>query len=158
MPQGVGYPTLEEDMLAQTAPPQQGALGPVTNAAMDGAPQVQDDLRSQLGPMIEGPIEDFLVELMAIADEVGVLDDSFGEESVEDQADLQDANFDPMELLSRGQLESLVQKYLAIPEPERAQLSEELAEALPPQVVARLAAIIRMFEGRDTQQLVAPLA
>jgi hypothetical protein len=157
MPQGVGYPTLEEDMLAQTAPPQlPGATGPVAGASMDGAPQVQDDLRSQLSPMVEGPVEDFLVELMAIADEVGILDDAFGEESVEDQVDLQDINSDPMELLNRGQLESLVQKYMAIPEPERSQLGEKLAAELPPQVADRLAAIIRMFEGRDTQQVVAP--
>jgi len=149
MPQGVGYPTLEEDMLAQTAPPQlPGATGPVAGANMDGAPQTVDNLRDQLSPMISNEMEDFMVEFLAVADDLGVLDGAFGEESVEDQADLQDATADPMQFLSEQQLISLVTKFNAIPEPQRTELESILRAELPPQIVSRLDAVFRFVKQR----------
>jgi hypothetical protein len=115
-------------------------------------PQSQDNLRQQLGPLVQDPTEDFLAELMSIADEVGILDDAFGPESIEDQADLQDVNSDPLEFLSEQQLQILVSKFLAIPEPQRSQIADELRSQLPPQVASRLEAIVRFVQGRDAQQ------
>jgi hypothetical protein len=117
-----------------------------------GQPQVQDNLRSQLNPMVQDPVDQFVVELMSIADDLGVLDDAFGEESVEDQADLQDADADPFELLSREQLTRLVTLFLQIPEPQRSQIANTLRQELPPQVAQRLEGIVRFVQGRDAQQ------
>jgi hypothetical protein len=89
---------------------------------------------------------------MSIADDLGVLDDAFGEESVEDQADLQDADADPFELLSREQLTRLVTLFLQIPEPQRSQIANTLRQELPPQVAQRLEGIVRFVQGRDAQQ------
>ena len=117
-----------------------------------GQPQVQDNLRSQLNPMVQDPVDQFVVELMSIADDLGVLDDAFGEESIEDQADLQDADADPFELLSREQLTRLVTLFLQIPEPQRSQIANTLRQELPPQVAQRLEGIVRFVQGRDAQQ------
>jgi hypothetical protein len=97
--------------------------------------------------MVESPIDDFLAELLSIADDVGVLDQAFQEPTVEDQVDLQDTQADPLQFLSREQLTILIQKFLAIPEPERGQLGAQLKEQLPPQVAQRLDAIVRMVQG-----------
>ena len=120
-----------------------------------GQPQVQDNLRSQLNPMVQDPVDRFVVELMSIADDLGVLDDAFGEESVEDQVDLQDVAADPLEFLDEAQLSSLVNLYMQIPEPQRSELGNKLREELPPQVASRLEAIVRFVQGRDAQQEVA---
>jgi len=134
-------------------PPELGpAQAPVTQ---DGQPQVQDNLRSQLSPMVQDPMDQFVVELMSIADDLGVLDDAFGEESVEDQVDLQDVAADPLEFLDEAQLSSLVNLYMQIPEPQRSELGNKLREELPPQVASRLEAIVRFVQGRDAQQEIA---
>ena len=147
MPQGVGYPAppanLEEDLLAQSAPPQQGVPGPVQAAVTSGVPQAADNLRDQLSPMITNEMEDFVVELMAVADDLGVLDSAFGQESVQDQADLQDAAADPMQFLNENQLIQLVTKFQAIPEPDRSKMEQLLRTELPPQVAQRLDAVLR---------------
>jgi hypothetical protein len=124
--------------------------GPVTQ----GAPQ---DFREQVGPLTQegGAAGAFVNELLGIADDLGFLDEAFGPPSVADRADELDADADPFEFLSREQLTSLVQLYLAIPEPERSEIGDMLHNELPPQIADRLAAIVRMVEGRDTQQEVA---
>ncbi len=104
-------------------------------------------MRESLSPMVESPIDDFLAELLSIADDVGILDQAFQEPTVEDQVDLQDTQADPLQFLSREQLTILIQKFLAIPEPERGQLGAQLKEQLPPQVAQRLDAIVRMVQG-----------
>jgi hypothetical protein len=152
MPQGVGYPSLEEDMLAQSAPPQQGVPGPVQAATTPGVPQAADNLRDQLAPMISNEMEDFVVELMAVADDLGVLDDAFGEESIEDQADLQDAAADPMQFLNEQQLIQLVTKFQAIPEPDRSRMEQVLRTELPPQISQRLDAVLRFVQQRTRGQ------
>ena len=123
------------------------------------APDTQQGLREQLAPMVQdpnaGPADDFIAELLSIADDLGFLDEAFGPLSVADQADLLDANADPMEFLNREQLTVLVQKFMVIPEPTRSQIGQKLREQLPPQVAERLEAIVRMVQGRDAQQEVA---
>lgn len=123
------------------------------------APDTQPGLREQLAPMVQdpnaGPADDFIAELLSIADDLGFLDEAFGPLSVADQADLLDANADPMEFLNREQLTVLVQKFMVIPEPTRSQIGQKLREQLPPQVAERLEAIVRMVQGRDAQQEVA---
>lgn len=125
-----------------------------TQPAMPGAPQAS--MRDQLKSFNSGPVEDFLIELLGVADDLGVLDKSFGPPSVEDQLDVMDQNSDPMEFLNRQQLESLISKFMAIPEPQRSQIADKLKQELPPQVVKRLSSIMRLTSGRDVQQQIAP--
>ena len=131
-------------------PPELAPSGPVTQ----GAPQ---GFREQISPLTQesGAAGAFVNELLGIADDLGFLDEAFGPPSVADQADLQDVNADPMELLSRDQLTRLVDLFLAIPEPERSQIGNMLREQLPPQVAERLEAIVRLVQGREAQQGIA---
>jgi hypothetical protein len=128
-------------------PPELAPSGPVTQ----GAPQ---GFREQINPLTQesGAAGAFVNELLGIADDLGFLDEAFGPPSVADQADLQDVNADPMELLSRDQLTRLVDLFLAIPEPERSRIGNMLREQLPPQVAERLEAIVRLVQGREAQQ------
>jgi hypothetical protein len=141
--------------MAQTLPPT--PLPEELTGTQGQAPVAPGDtsVREGLGQLAEGPIDDFLMELLSIADELGILDQAFQEPSVADQADELDANADPFEMLNQQQLTILVQKYMAIPEPQRTQIGVELANQLPPQVADRLAAIVRFVGGRDAQQVVA---
>jgi hypothetical protein len=132
-------------------PPELGpAQAPVTQ---DGQEPM---LRDQLSPMVQdpnaGPADEFLAELLSIADELGFLDEAFGPPSIADRADELDANADPFEFLSKEQLTRLVQLFLAIPEPKRSEIGNALREQLPPQVAERLEAIVRFVGGRDAQQ------
>ena len=133
--------------MAQTLPPTplpeeligtQGPAAPVPSGS---------GFREHISQMAQNPMDDFLVELMSIADELGVLDEAFQPPSVSEQVELQSGNNDPMEFLSREQLTILVQKFLAIPEPQRSQLKSELEEKLPPQAAQRIASIIRLVQG-----------
>lgn len=114
----------------------------------------QSSLSDQLAPLVSNPAEDFLVTMMQMADDKGVLDSSFQDETVEDQYDVAE-NPDPMQFLSKEELTLLVQKFMAIPEPLRSQIGEQLRQQLPPQVAQRLDAVVRFVEGRDGQQQVA---
>jgi hypothetical protein len=100
-----------------------------------------------MGPLVQSPADDFIHELMSIADELGIVDEVFQEETVGDQVDTLDVKADPMEFLSKQQLTTLVQKFLAIQEPERSRIGAELKKQLPPQVAQRLDAIVRMVIG-----------
>ena len=66
----------------------------------------QQDFRGTIAPLAgEDPASIFFAELMAIADDHGLLDDAMGEQSPEDQADLADpASADPLQFLSREEL------------------------------------------------------
>jgi len=136
-------------------PPELAPSGPVTQPGQEQAIE-QMGLREKLSIMAQdpnaGPADDFIAELLSIADDLGFLDEAFGPLSVADQSDLLDENSDPMEFLSKEQLTALVQKFLAIPEPERSEIGNALREQLPPQVAERLEAIVRFVGGRDAQQ------
>jgi len=89
---------------------------------------------------------------MGIADDLGILDDSFGQQSVEDQLDVAE-NPDPMQFLSEEQLVSLVDKFVRIPEPQRSQIEQKLKAELPPQVSQRLDAVLRFGMQRGAGQV-----
>lgn len=103
-----------------------------------------------MGPMVTNPAEDFLVTMMQIADNHGILDQAFGPGSVEDQMDVAQAP-DPMQFLDREELMTLVTKFMAIPEPQRTEIANTLRQELPPQVSQRLDAVLRFSQGRDAQ-------
>jgi len=130
-------------------PPELAPSGPVT--------QPGQDFRSTIAPLAgEDPASIFFAELMAIADDHGVLDSAMEGQSTEDQADLADpASADPLQFLSREELTKLVQLYLAIPEPQRGEIGNMFREQLPPHVSRRLEAVIRLISGRGAQQEVA---
>ncbi len=136
---------------------QPAMMDELTNSpqTMPSAPQAS--MRDHLKPFNSGPVEDFLIELLGVADDLGVLDKSFGPPSVADQLDVMDQNSDPMQFLNRQQLESLISKFMAIPEPQRSQIAEKLKQSLPPQVVERLSSIMRLTSGRDVQQQMMPM-
>jgi hypothetical protein len=117
----------------------------------------QQDFRGTVAPLAgEDPASIFFAELMAIADDHGLLDSAMEEQSPEDQADLADpASADPLQFLSREELAKLVQLYLAIPEPQRGEIGDMFREQLPPHVSQRLEAVIRLIGGRGAQQEVA---
>jgi len=137
--------TLEEDMLAQAAPQQ------AVPQEMAGA-QSPVNLRDALSPLASDPAEQFLVAMMGVADDLGLTDEiQMGEETIEDQADLQDVGADPMQFLSEQQLIELVTKFEAIPEEQRGQMEKMLREELPPQVAQRLDAVVRFVRQRTNQ-------
>tara|TARA_R100000781_G_scaffold53762_1_gene35145 strand:- start:2106 stop:2519 length:414 start_codon:yes stop_codon:yes gene_type:complete len=129
-------------------------LGPMQPPMQE---QPSDGFRQQIGPLAEtgGPVGAFISELLGIADDLGFLDEAFGPETIQDQTDLQDVNADPMEFLNKDQLTTLVNLFLAIPEPQRSQIGNQLRDELPPQVASRLDAIVRFVQGRDAQLEVA---
>ena len=107
-------------------------------------------IRETMTPLVETPADDFLNELLSIADELGMMDtmDPMGTQpSVGEEVDQLDTQANPLELLSREQLDILIQKFFAIPEPTRSEILTRIKAELPPQVGKRLDAIIRMVQG-----------
>jgi hypothetical protein len=147
---------LIDELMQQPAGPnaQQPVNPNMQQAAGLNTPQ---DFRGTIAPLAgEDPASIFFAELMAIADDHGLLDGAIETQSLEDQADLADpASADPLQFLSREELTKLVQLYLAIPEPQRSEIGNTFREQLPPHVSQRLEAIIRLVSGRDAQQEVA---
>jgi len=88
---------------------------------------------------------------MGIADDLGLIDEAFGPETVEDEADALEVDSNPLEMLSKEQLVRLVDLFFAIPEEERAPIEAQLREELPPQIASRLDAIIRFVRGQASQ-------
>jgi hypothetical protein len=120
-----------------------------------GAPQPQQggSLREQLAPLQSGdPVEAFIAELMSIAQEAGILDQSFQEETVEDRTDLQDTNANPLEFLNEQQMVRLVDLFLAIPPEQRGPLMEQIKAELPPNAAKQVDAIIRFAQQRGAGQ------
>ena len=115
----------------------------------------QPSFSDQLKPFNTGPVEDFIITMMSVADGKGVLDSSFAPPSVEDEADLLDEQSDPMQFLTRDELVLLVSKFMAIPEPQRTQLADKMRQQLPPHIASRLEAVVRFAQGRGAQQQVA---
>jgi len=133
--------------MAEFPPPQ------APQQAMPQAPGTQaPSMRDQLSPLVQSPMDDFLNELVSIADDTGVLEEAMsGTASVEDEADALDIGADPLEFLSEQQLTTLVQKFMAIPPEEQGPLVEQLRQTLPPEMVKRMEAIIRFVQGRSAQ-------
>jgi hypothetical protein len=132
-------------------PPELSPMQPLTQETQSTG------FREQIAPLVQesGAAGAFISELMGIADDLGFLDEAFGPETVQDQADLQDVNADPMEFLNKDQLTRLVNLFMSIPEPQRSQIGNQLRNELPPQVASRLDAIVRFIQGRDAQSQVA---
>ena len=119
-----------------------GASEPKTKSFMD-----------QISPLAgNDPAAQFVMSVMDMADRKGVLDDAFKPASVEDRADLLDEKADPLQFLNRDELVELVDKYLAIPEPQRSQIGETLKRELPPQVGQRLDAVVRFVQQEKVKQ------
>ena len=125
-------------------------LPPAAGIAPQG--QQPQSLRDTLTPLAQDPAEQFLAEFMSIASEAGILDEAFQEPSIEDQADLQDQGANPLEFLSEEQITRLVSLFLAIPEPQRTQMEQQIREAVPPEVANRLDAAIRFAQQRGAGQ------
>jgi len=134
----INMATLEEDMLAQAVPQQM----------QEPMAQAPVNLRDSLSPLAQDPVDDFMVSLMGVADDLGLVDSITQEESMEDLTDLQDPSADPMQFLSEPQMIELVTKFEQIPEPQRSQLEQQLRSELPPQVSSRLDAVIRFVRQR----------
>lgn len=149
MPQGVGYPTLEEDMLAQTAPPTQGIINEAAPAPGDrqtgtSASPIGDVMRQG----VEDATGDFITTLVELLESKGIdLDDAMSG-SIEDQADLAAGDADPLELLTQEELVLLVQKFNALDPDAQAQLEEAFIKELPPRFVRRLRAVQKYVGGR----------
>lgn len=139
-------------------PPDQGQL-PLPPPGGAQAPQggQQGSIRDTLGPLVQDPVEAFLVELTSIGQEAGILDQAFQEPTVEDEADLQDAQADPTEFLSEEQILKLVELFLAIPEEQRAEIENAIREAVPPRTAQRLEAAVRFAQQRGAGQNVPPV-
>ena len=142
MPKGVGYPEDEQPL-----PPELGPQ-PMTQAA----PQQGGGLREQLAPQMTGdPVEAFLVEVMSIADEAGILDEVSGGGGVEGELDAVGGVDDMMEFVNEAQLTKLVQMFEQIPPEQRSQLEAAMRESFPPAIVQRLDAFVRLLRQRGSQ-------
>lgn len=127
-------------------------LPPELPSTQQAVPQ-QASVREALTPLNTGdPVEAFLTEMMSVAQETGVLDEAFQEPSIEDQADLQDINANPLEFLNEEQITRLVQLFLAIPEQQRVEIDAELRKVLPPAAMQQWDAAIRFGQQRMTGQ------
>lgn len=115
-------------------------------------------IRDTLGPMVQDPVEAFLVELTSIGQEAGILDEAFQDPTVEDQADEQDQQADPSEFLSEEQIMRLVELFLAIPEEQRAEIENAIREAVPLRTAQRLEAAVRFAQQRSVGQGVQDVA
>ncbi len=129
-------------------------LPPAGGAVPQGQPQggQPTGLREALTPLAQTPSEKFLAALMSVGQETGTLDDAFREPSIEDEADEQDPNPNPLELLNEQQIIELVELFLAIPEPERSQMEQQIRESVPPNVANQLDAAVRFAQQRGAGQ------
>ena len=128
--------TLEEDMLAQTAPQQEQVSGQSLTPTADS-----------LNPLVQGdPLGDFVQSLIGLVESKGLDIDEVmsGQESPEDQADaLSDP--DPMEIMT------MMEKFLALSPEQQASMEQELSQILPPKTINRLKAALRFSQQRGVQ-------
>ena len=131
--------TLEEDMLAQTAPQQEQVSGQSLTPTADS-----------LNPLVQGdPLGDFVQSLIGLVESKGLDIDEVmsGQESPEDQADaLSDP--DPMEMLSEQEIMLLVEKFMALPPDQQSTMEREFSKVLPPKTVNRMKAALRFAQQR----------
>jgi hypothetical protein len=134
--------TLEEDMLAQTAPQQEQVSGQSLTPTADS-----------LNPLVQGdPLGDFVQSLIGLVESKGLDIDEVmsGQESPEDQADaLSDP--DPMEMLNEQEIMTMMEKFLALSPEQQASMEQELSQILPPKTINRLKAALRFSQQRGVQ-------
>ena len=129
-------------------------LGPVqAPVTQPGQPQ---DFRSSIAPLAEGdPASMLMAELMAIADDHGLLDDSMspGGFTPEDQADLAEpGNSDPLQFLDKDEIERLTHLFMQVPPQQQQEIVQTFASQMPPEAARRMKAAIRMVVGKAQQE------
>ena len=117
----------------------------------------QASLRETLTPLVQNPAEAFLAALMSVASEVGVLDEAFQDSTVEDDIGLQSGDAIDNELLDQQQITELISLFMAIPEPQRSELEQQIRAAVPPNVLRRLEAAVKFTQQRGGGQNVPPV-
>tara|TARA_R100001594_G_scaffold121202_1_gene156991 strand:+ start:937 stop:1410 length:474 start_codon:yes stop_codon:yes gene_type:complete len=142
-PQGM---TLEDD-LDQVAPMQQQQAPMQPTVSAESLTPVSDAMQ----PGVQDEVGDFITSMVRLLESKGIeLDDIGAPAGIEEQADLQDAQADPLELLTEEELIMLVEKFVALPPEVQAQLETAFREQLPPRMVNRLLAVKRfVLRGRE---------
>ena len=141
-------------LTGQPSPMGQGApMGQGVPTGQPGAPPAgQQSIGSALGPLVSGPVDDFIVTLLSMMDERGILEDAMtpGAAAVEDQVDdlepMQEG--DPLEYFNLEEIELLTSKFEATPPEFQQQIIQNL-EAEDPRAAQRIRAAIRMVRGKD---------
>ena len=102
-------------------------------------------------PGVQDEVGDFITSMVRLLESKGIdLDDIGKPASIEEQADAQDAQADPLELLTEEELIMLVEKFVALPPEVQAQLEEAFRQQLHPRMVNRLLAVKRfVLRGRE---------
>ena len=144
-------PTLEEDMLAQSAPPTGVGQGIINEAAPAPGQRVEGTSASPIGDTmrqgVQDPTGDFITTLVEMMEAKGIDMDQAMQGSVEDDLDLAAGDADPLEFLTQEELVSLVEKFNALDPAAQAQLEEAFIQELPPKFVQRLRAVQRFVGG-----------
>ena len=152
MPQGpgtygsqIGRPpsaTVEDD-LDQIAPQDNSqAPAPVTAGSLT-------PISDAMQPGVQDQVGDFITSMVRLLESKGIdLDDIGRGPDVQEQADAQDAQADPLELLTEEELVMLVEKFISLPPEVQAQLETAFREQLHPRMVNRLLAVKRFVLSR----------
>jgi hypothetical protein len=139
-------------LTGQPSPMGQGApMGQGVPTGQPGAPPAgQQSIGSALGPLVSGPVDDFIVTLLSMMDDRGILNEAMSpappsiEQQVDDAEPIQEG--DPLEYFSRAEIETLVAKFEATP-PEFQQQIIQALQAEDPRAAQRIQAAIRMVRG-----------
>ena len=123
-----------------------------TAADVEGGQTSPGSIRETLSPLVQDPVEAFLVALLGVADEIGVLDEAFQDSTLEDELDEQAPTEGSGEFLSEQQITEIISLFMAIPEPKRSQIEQQMREVLPSHVMKRWDAAIRFTRQRGAGQ------
>ena len=136
--------TLEEDMLAQSAP--QSPMQPPMQ------PQVAPT-ESPIGDVMRQGVQDatgdFITTMIEMLERKGIDLDEVMNPTVEDQFDVVEGDANPLEMLGEEELVMLVEKFNALAPEVQAELESAFIRELPPRFVQRLRAVQRMVGGRQ---------
>ena len=140
--------TLEEDMLAQSAP--QSPMQPPMRTPMQ--PQVAPT-ESPIGDVMRQGVQDatgdFITTMIEMLERKGIDLDEVMNPTVEDQFDVVEGDANPLEMLGEEELVMLVEKFNALAPEVQAELESAFIRELPPRFVQRLRAVQRMVGGRQ---------
>ena len=141
-PQGM---TLENDLDQVAVQQPQAPMQP--NVSTQSLTPISDTMQ----PGVQDEVGDFITSMVRLLESKGIdLDDIGKPASIEEQADAQDAQADPLELLTEEELIMLVEKFVALPPEVQAQLEEAFRQQLHPRMVNRLLAVKRfVLRGRE---------
>lgn len=141
-PQGM---TLENDLDQVAMQQPQAPMQPDVSA------QTLTPVSDAMQPGVQDEVGDFITSMVRLLESKGIdLDDIGREASIEEQADAQDAQADPLELLTEEELIMLVEKFVALPPEVQAELEAAFREQLHPRMVNRLLAVKRfVLRGRE---------